>query len=242
MIGRFHELSLATRDIRATAEFYEALRFTHATTNDTWCHPYGVLTDGDLCIGIHGRVMPSPALSFVLPGLAHHVRALEALQIPISSRHLGSEEFNTLDFADPGGQAVRLIEARTYSPLDREQAGETLCGRFDALSLPERDPESAAQFWERLGFKPLSSEERPWPCARLEGAGLRLELHRSRTADLPVLIFRASEMDARIQAIRSLGLESEGPLPRGLDPRNNLLLETPEGIALLLLGSETRAG
>jgi len=44
MLGRFHEISIETPDIRASVEFYERLGFTQANTTDTWTHPYGVLT------------------------------------------------------------------------------------------------------------------------------------------------------------------------------------------------------
>ena len=60
MLGRFHEISIATADIRASVEFYESLGFTQAPTTDTWAHPYGVLTDGRLFIGLHQRAGPLP--------------------------------------------------------------------------------------------------------------------------------------------------------------------------------------
>jgi hypothetical protein len=73
VLGRFHEISIATADIRASVEFYESLGFTQAPTTDAWSHPYGVLTDGRLFIGLHERQIPSPALTFVLPGVATHL-------------------------------------------------------------------------------------------------------------------------------------------------------------------------
>src|ERR1700754_1252964 len=70
VLGRFHEISISTADIRASVEFYERLGFTQAPATDTWTHPYGVLTDGRLFIGLHQRRSPSPTLTFVLPGIA----------------------------------------------------------------------------------------------------------------------------------------------------------------------------
>ena len=54
MLGQFRELSLATRDIRASVEFYEALGFSHCSTGDAGTHPYCVMTDG--------RPFPGPPL------------------------------------------------------------------------------------------------------------------------------------------------------------------------------------
>ena len=66
LLGQFHELSLTTRDIRASVEFYEALGFSHCATGDTWPHPYGVLTDGRLFLGLHEYRFPSPSITTVL--------------------------------------------------------------------------------------------------------------------------------------------------------------------------------
>ena len=60
LLGTFHEISLAVDDVRAAVEFYERLGFTQATTTDTYSHPYGVLTDGRLFIGLHQRRGPPP--------------------------------------------------------------------------------------------------------------------------------------------------------------------------------------
>ena len=38
-----------------------------AAVGETWPHPYAVVTDGHLFIGLHGATVPSPALTFVLP-------------------------------------------------------------------------------------------------------------------------------------------------------------------------------
>src|SRR3979409_2050052 len=78
VLGRFHEISIATADIRASVEFYESLGFAQAPTTDTWTHPYGVLTDGRLFIGLHQRRAPSPALTFVLPGIASQLAVFES--------------------------------------------------------------------------------------------------------------------------------------------------------------------
>ena len=52
-LGHFHELTLPTPDIRRSVEFYERLGFTQALTGDVWLHPYGVLTDGRIVVGLH---------------------------------------------------------------------------------------------------------------------------------------------------------------------------------------------
>src|SRR5687767_5902516 len=119
MLGRFHEISIATNDIRASVEFYERLGFEHAATNDTWTHPYGVLTDGRLFVGLHEYSFPSPSITFVKPGIAQHAQQIAALGIELAFAKTAEDVFNEIGFTDPAGQMVTVLEARTYSPPPR---------------------------------------------------------------------------------------------------------------------------
>jgi catechol 2,3-dioxygenase-like lactoylglutathione lyase family enzyme len=70
MLGQFHEISITTTDIRASVEFYERLGFSHCRTGDTWPHPYGVLTDGRIFLGLHQYRFPSPSVTCVRADIA----------------------------------------------------------------------------------------------------------------------------------------------------------------------------
>jgi catechol 2,3-dioxygenase-like lactoylglutathione lyase family enzyme len=238
VLGRFHEISIATTDIRASVEFYEGLGFTQAMTNDTWSHPYGVLTDGRLFIGLHQRRGPSPSLTFVLPGLSNHVSSLEKRGIALTVRKTGDEVFNEIAFVDPFGQVVTVLEARTYSPVARHADEVSSCGYFDGISMPARDFDTARDFWERLGFVATDEAEAPFVHLPLTSDHLDICFHRPRTLDAPLLLFRDSGMDARIARLRSNGLRFSADLPRGLDPASNALIESPDGTLLLLVDEE----
>jgi catechol 2,3-dioxygenase-like lactoylglutathione lyase family enzyme len=235
MLGRFLEIGLATQDIRASVEFYERLGFTHAQTGDIWPHPYGVLTDGRVCLGLHQSRLDSPALTFVRPGIADHLAALEQMGIEPSTVRIGGEVFNEIGFRDPAGQPVRVLEARTYSPSDRSALEPSRCGAFRRLSMPAADFERARVFWEALGFSTGEPETHPYPHLPLAGEGLELALHRPQLCTEPLLTFCDSAMAARIARLRELAPCPLEPPPRGLDPRGNVLLRAPEGTVLLLL-------
>lgn len=234
MLGRFLEIGIRTEDIRASVEFYERLGFTQAQTGDTWQHPYGVLTDGRLYLGLHQTRLDSPTLTFVRPQIAGHLAALERAGIEPTTVNIGSEIFNEIAFRDPAGQAVRLLEARTYSP-----AGSALetsrCGTFGWLSAPAADFDAVRNFWEALGLAAAGEDAQPFPHALLRGDGVDLALHSPRFFAEPLLIFRDSDMAARIAGLRELGLGPLQPPPRGLDAKTNALLTAPEGTVLLLL-------
>ncbi len=239
MLGRFHEISIATADIRAAVEFYERLGFTQAPTNDTWSHPYGVLNDGRLFIGLHQRHAPSPALTFVLPGIARHLAALESRGIELTVRKTGDDVFNEIGFLDPFGQAVTVLEARTYSPVARGAADVSLCGYFDGISMPARNFETAKAFWEPLGFVATEEAETPFAHLPFTSDHLDIAFHRPRTMDVPLLVFRDADMPARIRRLREQGVGISDELPRGLEPDDNALIESPDGTMLLLLSGES---
>lgn len=235
--GRFHELSLATDDIRASVEFYERLGFSQAPTTDTYSHPYGVLTDGRLYLGLHQRHAPSPTLTFVRPGLAAQLDEFARHGIELTLRHTGEEVFNEIGFDGPHGEAVRVIEARTYSPTERGPGEPSLCGDFAEVSLPAADFVVAHAFWELLGFVATPEVEEPYVHLPLTSDLLDLAFHAPRTFEGALLVFRAPDMGSRIERLRALGVESE-PLPRGITRGANALLVSPEGSSLLLLEGE----
>ena len=94
MIGRFLELSVQTDDILASVEFYERLGFRQLQVGETWSHPYAVLSDGRIPIGLHRYEFESPALTFVLPELATKLPHIERQGISFKFRKLGADEFN----------------------------------------------------------------------------------------------------------------------------------------------------
>jgi catechol 2,3-dioxygenase-like lactoylglutathione lyase family enzyme len=234
-LGRFLEVGIATQDIRASVEFYECLGFAQAQTGDTWPHPYGVLTDGRIYIGLHRSRLESPALTFVRPDVAGHAAALERLGVSLSTIHVGAEVFNELAFRDPAGQPVRLLEARTYSPADSSELQTSRCGEFDAVSLPAADVERSLRFWQALGLVSAEEDAQPYPRLALRSVDLQLALHGPRFFAEPLLVFRDPDMARRIDALRELGAGTLQPPPPGLDPRSSALLTAPEGTALLLL-------
>jgi len=207
LAGAFHELSVAVDDVRAAVEFYERLGFTQATTADTFAHPYGVLSDGRLCIGLHQRPGPSPVLTFVRPGIAGTLGAFAAAGIELTRCHTGDEVFNEIAFEDPFGHAVAVLEARTYSPLPRDPTDTSLCGDFAELSLPVRDFAVAQQFWEPLGFVAAEQADQPYPHLSLTSDHLDLAFHSPTVCERPMLVFRDAAMSGRLERLQELGMD-----------------------------------
>src|SRR5688572_27598850 len=139
MLGRFLEVSLRAHDVQASVEFYESIGFVQATVGDAIEHPYAVVTDGRLFLGLHQWDLPSPILTWVRPDVARHVEEFTALGIEPAFARLDEVALNELAFADPSGQMVMLIEARTFSPPPYAPRPATACGYFEEFGIPTPD-------------------------------------------------------------------------------------------------------
>lgn len=236
MLGRFLEISVRSPDVPASLAFYESLGFVQAPVGDTWSHPYAVITDGRLQLGLHGREFESPALTWVHPDLAAHVAQLRAMGVELLVERLGEDALHEVAFADPSGQRITLLEARTFSPPALAPTHATQLGYFEEFGLPTADLERATAFWDALGFVAFDPVRMPFTKVVATGRDLNVGLY---DVDLrhPVLTFSDASMPERIAALREQGHRFVERLPRGMNPRDNALLEAPEGTWLLLTTS-----
>lgn len=232
MLGDFLEISLSTRDILASIEFYRELGFSEAPAGSSWKHPYTVMTDGRLYLGLHRRDAASPALSFVLPELSRRLPDLETLGIELTTCNIGLDQFNELGFLDPDGQPVTLLEARTYSPVHAAHLKPALCGYFQEFRLSVRNRAASARFWESVGFIISDEIGGPEPYAQASWGGINLGLIQKARATPPELVFSHPTLD-ELEAL----LEIRG-LPIQNDSRG-LHLQTPEGLTLVLRPEES---
>ena len=236
MLGRFLEVSVHAPDVPASLEFYESLGFMQAAVGDTWSHAYAVVTDGRLHLGLHGHEFDSPALTWVRPDLVVHAAAFESLGIEFTSAKLGDEAMHELGFLDPSGQTITLIEARTYSPPSLAAAFSSRLGYFEEFGVPTSDLARSAAFWDALGFVVFDPIRAPFAKVVASHRDLNVGLYDT---DLkrPVLTFSDPGMPERIAGLRDNGLRFADRLPRGMNARENALIEAPEGTWLLLTTS-----
>jgi catechol 2,3-dioxygenase-like lactoylglutathione lyase family enzyme len=237
VLGRFHEISIETADIADSVAFYERLGFSQCGTTDTWQHPYGVLTDGKLFVGLHQFKFPAPAITYVHAGIAQHSHVIEKQGIELAWKVAGEDTFNEIGFLDPSGQTVRVLEATTHFAAGVESGEGSLCGDFAEFSLPSAEFQPMQEFWEPLGFVAMGESDAPYLRMSMTSDHLNLAVHRPRTLDVPMLVFASADMGERIERLRSQGFEFSSDLPRGLDPRHNALLRAPEGTALMLINA-----
>lgn len=234
MLGRFLEVGVHAPDVLASLQFYESLGFVQASVGDAWSHPYAVVTDGRLHLGLHQRPLASPTLTWIQPDLARYAGELRSRGIEPAFSRLSDEVFHEIGFTDPSGQMITLVEARTFSPPAIRPGLETQLGYFEEFGIPTPDLEVATAFWDALGLVAFDPVRVPFPKVVATGRDINVGLY---DADLraPVLTFSEPQMPDRIAGLRDKGYRFVERLPRGMRARENALLEAPEGTWLLLV-------
>jgi catechol 2,3-dioxygenase-like lactoylglutathione lyase family enzyme len=232
MLGQVLEIGLAAPDIRASCEFYERLGFGSAVTGDLWSHHYGVMTCRDLCLGLHGLRRPSPWLVFARADVAALARELDARGLQVTQARLGDDVFNELELRDPAGLVLRVLEARSFSP-PAAVPPVTALGGFDSLSLPLRDFDAAAAFWQALGVE-VELRDEPWRQLRIVTPGISIAYHAPRLHDEPLLLFNQQDLDAAQSLLADLGV-SAAPGLGGFGTPDHRLVTSPEGMLITLL-------
>jgi catechol 2,3-dioxygenase-like lactoylglutathione lyase family enzyme len=235
VLGRFLEYSILTPDIRASLEFYAGLGFTQAEVGDAWPHPYAVVTDGRLHLGLHDGALPGPALTFVKPGLLRELDALEERGIELEFSRLGNDVFNELGWLDPSGHLLRLIEARTFSPTKRAATDTSRCGYFLEIGLPAPDRELAKRYWEGFGFVGMDEPDAALAHVSCTSDSIDLGLYDPAELTVPTLLFEVGQTAAALAALAAAGIAPRGRTPTPLRQREAAVLTAPEGTQILLL-------
>ena len=232
MLGKFLELSIVTADIQASLDFYTKLGFSEAPVGEAWPHPYAVLTDGRICLGLHQEPNFGASLTFVKPDLLKHLDALERLGVKLEYRHLADDVFNEIGWLDPSGHLIRLIEARTFSPSKRSATDVSLCGYFHEIALPAPDQEAAKAHWEQFGFVGMDELDATPPHVACTSDAINIGLYDPAHVREPALHFEVDDVDRAVKRLESAGVARLGRVPASLRHARVAALTAPEGTPL----------
>jgi catechol 2,3-dioxygenase-like lactoylglutathione lyase family enzyme len=239
VLGRFLEFSLAAPDVQASLDFYLGLGFSSAEVGDAWPHPYAVVTDGRIYLGLHQEPIPAPSLTFVKPDLLKYLDALEQKGIEFEFRHLGNDVFNEVGWFDPSGQLVRLVEARTFSPSKRLANDTSRCGYFLEIAVPAPDRELAKAYWENFGFVGMEEPGDRLPHIACTSDFIDLGLYHPADLRRSTLRFEVDDVGGTLAHLADKGIVPNGELPPGLRSMPAAALMAPEGTPILLTSSST---
>ncbi len=223
-LGRFLELALPAPDLLATWQCLRALGFAEAAVTDARPAGYAVLGDGRCTLGLHAD-RSGMELVFVRPGLLGAVDTLRGIDLgePEWQGHDGQAAEVRCDF--PGGLPLRLVEARTFSPL--AVAASAPLGWFSEVMLPVMDIEAARIRWESLGFVCLGEEPSPVPHPVMTGDSVNLGLYPPGYVPQAALLFEHPEPPALQPLLERAGLSARRP-PAAAPP-GTLAFHLPQG-------------
>ena len=234
MLGRFLEFSLATPDIRASLDFYTRLGFSQAEVGDAWPHPYAVVTDGRVCLGLHQAADPALSITFVKPELLKHLRPFETQGLVFEFRRLGNDVFNEVGWLAPTGHMIRLIEARTFSPSKRLGNEMSTCGYFLEIALPTANIEESKSYWERFGFVGIDDSEHPLPHVSCTSDHLDVGLYECGHLSRATLHFEVDDLPNTVARLTDIGLRPTGDIPLALRQASAAVWIAPEGTPILV--------
>jgi catechol 2,3-dioxygenase-like lactoylglutathione lyase family enzyme len=234
VLGRFLEQSIVTPDIQASHDFYCKLGFSPAAVGEAWTHPYAVLTDGRVCVGLHQESAFQPSITFVKSGLLKLIDQLGPLGLEFEFRRLANDVFNEIGWLDPAGHLIRVVEARTFSPGERRTTETSLCGYFTEIALPAAAMDAAKNHWEHLGFVGLDDADGLLPHVTCTSDTIDVGLYDPAHLREPMLMFEIDDLDAALVRLEAAGLAPSRRLPAPLKQIPAALLTAPEGTALLL--------
>jgi hypothetical protein len=233
-IGRFLEFSVHAPDILESLHFYKMLGFTELESADVYTHKYAVVSDGELNIGLHDFEFEAPAVTYAQPDLAKHARSMADHGFDFTFTHLDEDVFNSLGFRDRDGNAVRMVEARTFHMVE-EAENDSHCGSWFELTLPVRDTMRAAQFWAPIAPAMLEVREEPTVHMRFDATGVALGLSESIALKAPSLCFRCPDREALLALLEQHGFDYEKfPGFEGAFAS----LRSPEGTTLFLFETD----
>jgi catechol 2,3-dioxygenase-like lactoylglutathione lyase family enzyme len=241
VLGRFLEYSIATPDIRASLEFYSKLGFSQAQVGEAWPHPYAVVTDGRICLGLHQVSDAAPGITFVKPDLLRHLSALEKLDLNFEIRRLGNDVFNELAWLDPSGHLIRLVEARTFSPARHPGTDTSLCGYFLEIGLPAPQRTVAKDFWEKLGFVGIDQFDSRLPHVSCTSDSITVGLYEPAHLPRPTLLFDAGDVGGTLARLAEAGILPAGQVPVPLRQLPAAVITAPEGTPILLIPESAAA-
>ena len=241
-LGRFLEISLAATDVAASLAFYESLGFVQASVGEAWPHPYAVVTDGRLSLGLHGAEFDESAADL---GRALAARTSRCARRP---RRDHRRRASRRCFDASGAVARSLGPAVAAARGAHVLATRAVAGAFErpwAISRNSRiatlDLAAASAFWERLGFVAFEPVREPFAKSRRRQPRSQCRALRDRPAGAGAGVHRRCDAGTNRKPARP------GPSLRAAHCRANCMaigaamLEAPEGTQLLLL-KELAAG
>lgn len=242
ILGEVAAFTINAPDPEASLQFYQKLGFRETMRSD-FPFPFIQVTDDAILIMLRKSDEPYLALTYYKKEAGNIIRELEEKGIQFISRPKDNDIIKRYLFQSPDKANISLVimpqsftrpAGKTMLTMDQsdyfrpETYTNKVAGMFGEFAQTVADLEHSIEFWQKIGFNPISKFADPHPWAILSDGLSIVGLHQSGEFDSPTITFFAADMKTKIENLARQGLQY-----KELNP-GNVILTTPEQQKLFL--------
>jgi transcriptional antiterminator NusG len=262
-LGQYVEISLSVANLAESLTFYEKLGLNNVDGGEI-PYPWAVLSDGLLHLGLHQQPFSSPALTYFSSfplrwqtGVSFRLALLRMLGIPLEpAEQIGTKSMLlrkksahpvATAFMAADGQAVILADMPPPFKKSRPEDFSipvrkflSKCQAFGELSLSAADVATSVAYWQRLGFKRLAGDNKPYPWAIVSDGRIRLGLHQTSRLTRASLSYFAPDMPERLEWLCQQGIAFASERKDSQGRRIGALVQSPDGQPFFFFSGELK--
>ncbi|MFT7589587.1 MAG: catechol 2,3-dioxygenase-like lactoylglutathione lyase family enzyme [Limisphaerales bacterium] len=225
-------VAIGVEDLKANQIFYQKLGFKVVFSDNT-PYPISVLTDGSMYITLNQDGQTYFGLTYFSPSIKARKAKLKALDLSFEMETEGNMPMVVI--VDPDEKigialAQALIPGLDPIPIKSEGA----CGTFGEIAVPVANLDTAAVWYESIGFTEISKYEKPYPWGLYSDGMMVIGLHQSPHFSAPAITYFSPSSTAEIKRVQALGLDVKDAMPMGGDEIINGVVKSPAGWPVFL--------
>ncbi|QKJ30482.1 hypothetical protein HQ865_12170 [Mucilaginibacter mali] len=236
-LGDVSAVTITTTNLEKSLAFYQQLGF-HELFRSDFPFPLIKISDGAIQIMLRQDKNPYIALTYYVKNMDELIAGLEADGLTIATKPNPNDMVQRCLIKSPDGANISLVTfvdgftqptgatLLTMSPADYskpEKYPNQICGIFGEFAHPVADFDVSLSFWQKLGFKLLTSHQMPYKWGILTDGLNIIGLHQTTDFSIPTITYFASDSKQKIDKIKVAGLTSY--IEKGL---NNITFTSPE--------------
>ncbi|MGD9897917.1 MAG: VOC family protein [Calditrichaceae bacterium] len=243
-LGMASQLSIGTKDIEKSFDFYEKLGFTKKVESSI-PNPWMQISDGTLLILLNQDGPEYIGLNYFASGMESKVEELKKAGIEFLETSEDDGNLYMGSFSSPDNFTVGLINRDPngmYRPdgyhlfnfpkkyfYEPQKYPNERCGIFGEICHPVKDLNLSMKFWETLGFEQKAYNKQPYPWAIISDGMNYIGLHQTRDFKQPAITYYAPDVPKRVKALENAGIDSVEFFGGIFGNDSNVIIKTPEG-------------
>lgn len=241
MLGKKMQIYMNTPNLEVSEAFWKKLGYYTVEGGKFWLH----MTDEQVSLLLNESNKPEI-------GLLYYNRDLETLSRNLTAKGFehqlvkGEQGDNgMLSLVSPNGLNIKVTDFNpdlvyqpphenidTFKEMKLAAASPfRVCGKFVEFAHNVEDLNRSLEFWNKMGFMPLTVQGKPYMWAIMSDKLVNIGLHQYNHIKSPTITYFSPGMAQRIEDLKAKGVEGFTPLFK----ESHMALETPEGQQIFLM-------